>query len=252
MENTIEKISYKNHEIEIWYDDDASYNYSEHLGTFYTNIPRDLDPDGHLLSELKDEDGLITGKDIVFLCVNAYIHGGVALSTSDGWPFNDRWDGGLGGIMATTRERAREWFGRETPDDEIRKQLQSEVEELDHYCKGEVFGLTITDGNGECIGSVGGIVGDIDDYVNDAKRIIDANIDSIKRKSNGTNKLREKVSDLRDEIERLIDIKENQADEADAIGNHLISEELDDDAAILYDCVNKLDEVYDLLKNVLP
>ena len=66
------------------------------------------------------------------------------------------------------------------------------------------------------------------------------------------NKLQEKVTDLRDEIERLIDAKENQADEADAIGNHLISEELDDDVAILYDCVYKLDEVYDLLKNVLP
>ena len=65
------------------------------------------------------------------------------------------------------------------------------------------------------------------------------------------NKLQEKVTDLRDEIERLIDIKENKADEAYANGNHLISEELDDDAILLYDCVNKLDEVYDLLKNVL-
>lgn len=66
------------------------------------------------------------------------------------------------------------------------------------------------------------------------------------------NKLQEKVTDLCDEIEKLIDIKENQADEADAIGNHLISEELDDDVILLYNCVNKLDEVYDLIKNVLP
>lgn len=64
--------------------------------------------------------------------------------------------------------------------------------------------------------------------------------------------LQEKVTELRDEIERMIDAKENQADEADAIGNHLISEELDDDVLLLYDCVNKLDEVYDLIKNVLP
>lgn len=66
------------------------------------------------------------------------------------------------------------------------------------------------------------------------------------------NKLQEKVTDLRDEIERLIDAKENQADEADAIGNHLISEELDDDVILLKECICKLNEVYDLLKNVLP
>ena len=66
------------------------------------------------------------------------------------------------------------------------------------------------------------------------------------------NKLQEKVTDLRDEIERLIDAKENQADEADAIGNHLISEELDDDVILLKECACKLNEVYDLIKNVLP
>ena len=65
------------------------------------------------------------------------------------------------------------------------------------------------------------------------------------------NKLQEKVADLRDEIERLIDIKENQADEAYANGNQLLTDELDDDVLLLYDCVDKLDEVYDLLKNVL-
>ena len=66
------------------------------------------------------------------------------------------------------------------------------------------------------------------------------------------NKLQEKVTDLRDEIERLISAKENQADEADAIGNHLISEELDDDVILLKECACKLNEVYDLIKNVLP
>ena len=65
------------------------------------------------------------------------------------------------------------------------------------------------------------------------------------------NKLQEIVTDLRDEIERLIDIKENQADEAYANGNQLLTDELDDDVLLLYDCVNKLDEMYDLLKNVL-
>lgn len=65
------------------------------------------------------------------------------------------------------------------------------------------------------------------------------------------NKLQEKVTDLREEIERLIDLKENQADDADEKGNHLVGEELDDDVLLLEDCIGKLDEVYDLLKNVL-
>lgn len=65
------------------------------------------------------------------------------------------------------------------------------------------------------------------------------------------NKLQEQVADLGDEIERLIDAKENQADEAEAIGNHLISEELDDDVLLLKECICKLNEVYDLIKNVL-
>lgn len=66
------------------------------------------------------------------------------------------------------------------------------------------------------------------------------------------NKLQEKVTELRDEIERMIDARENQADEADAIGNHLISEELDDDVLLLEHCLEKLDDVYEMLKNVLP
>lgn len=174
----MEKINYNNLEIEIWNDYDASYNDSEHLGTFYTNIPRHLNPDGHLLKELKDEDGLITDKDVVFILVNAYIHGGVALSTSDEWPFNDRWDGGLGGVMATTRERAKEWFGRDATDDEIRKSLQGDVDELDSFCQGDVYGFTITDENGEIIESVGGYVGDICYCEKEAKSIADYYINS--------------------------------------------------------------------------
>lgn len=170
----MEKISYKNHEIEIWNDYDESYNDSEHLGTFYTSIPRHLNPDGHLLKELKDEDGLITDKDVVFILVNAYIHGGVALSTSDEWPFNDRWDGGLGGVMATTRERAKEWLGRDATDDEIRESLQKDVDELDVFCQGEVYGFTITDENGEIIESVGGYVGDENYCREEAKSFVDS------------------------------------------------------------------------------
>lgn len=247
---TIENINYKNYEIEIWYDEDASYNDYEHLGTFYTNVPRYLNPDNHLMSELRDEDGLITDKSIVFLCVNAYIHSGVALSTSDGWPFNDKWDGGLGGIMAVNREDAKKWFGREATDDEIRQQLQFEVEGLDHFCRGDVYGFTITDDEGEFVNAVGGYVGDENYCIEEAKLFVDSCFED--KTSKTKNKLQEKVTDLRDEIGRLIDAKENQADEADAKGNHLVGEELDDDVLLLEDCVTKLNEIEELLKNVLP
>ena len=106
--------------------------------------------------------------------VNAYIHGGVALSTSDEWPFNDRWDGGLGGVMATTRERAKEWLGRDATDDEIRESLQKDVDELDVFCQGEVYGFTITDENGEIIESVGGYVGDENYCREEAKSFVDS------------------------------------------------------------------------------
>lgn len=164
--------NYKNHKIEIWYDEDARWDDYEHLGTFYTNIPREFNPDNHLVGELRNDEGLINGDKYVFVCVNAYIHGGIALSTSEGWPFNDRWDSCFAGCMACTMEKARNWFGKECTKKDVVECLESEVRELNAYASGEVYGFTIYK-DGEWIEAVGSYT-DYDNCINAAKGMVDA------------------------------------------------------------------------------
>ena len=102
---------YKGHTIEVYYDEYADYNDCEHFGTFFTNVPRELDPDRHKIDEILDEHDRIRSDEYIYVLVYAYIHSAISLSCGRDYPYNDPWDSGVGGVMAVSKERAKKEFG---------------------------------------------------------------------------------------------------------------------------------------------
>lgn len=88
----------------------------------------------------------------VHAIIHAYVHSGVSLSTTDGYPFNDRYDGGIAGIIYAPK-------GSEgLTDSDILTALESEVTTLGYYISGDVYGYEITSAcsnAGACYGYIG-------------------------------------------------------------------------------------------------
>lgn len=82
----------------------------------------------------------------------AYIHGGVALSLG---AFGCPWDSGQIGYVLASRA---EWADKDAAEVAAR----SLVADWDAYCQGQVFGFTVTDGDGDPVDSCWGFVGDED------------------------------------------------------------------------------------------
>lgn len=170
MENILKKEDYQGYTIEVWYDDYYDIRDCDRLGKFYTNIPRHLNPDGVGIEEILDDNNNV--KDgYICVYVYAYIHSGIALSTSS---FSDRWDSGLGGVVATTLDDAKKWGVASTAtENDVLEILKQEVDELDAVCRGEVYGFTIYDESGNNVDSCGGFLKDNEAAMDEARGIVD-------------------------------------------------------------------------------
>ena len=147
------------------------------FGTLYSNH-RDYDFDDHTIDEILDDDGNLTIEDThYYLNVYAYIHSGIALSTTREYPFNDRWDSGLFGIIAVSKEDAAKQFPEDTEAKAI-AQLDAEINVLNEYCQGNCYGYILTDRYGDEIDTCWGYIGDYDDMVDEAKTIAKAEAES--------------------------------------------------------------------------
>lgn len=78
------------------------------------------------------------------------------------------------------RKQVQEWFAPEYIKDKplrdaVMERLQSEVEEYDLYCRGECYGYTVTDPDGEELddGALWGFLGDIKYCIDEAKSAVD-------------------------------------------------------------------------------
>ena len=115
-----------------------------------------------------DEMGEISLKiregELIGLPVYAYVHSGVALSTA---PFSCGFDSGLSGFIACSHEDAKDWFGKDVPEERVLEVLRSEVEEFNKFLQGDVYVITIyVDGKEE--ETIGGFYG-FDYAVEEAK-----------------------------------------------------------------------------------
>lgn len=87
----------------------------------------------------------LPGKGWSLYPVNAYIHSGIALSLGRGYPFDDPWDSGLGGILCLRSDDPKGNF-------KARIRAEAYVEYMNQALSGDVYGyivdsLDLNDGN---------------------------------------------------------------------------------------------------------
>jgi len=95
----------------------------------------------------------------VILPVYKYEHSDIQLSTSNSYPFNDRWDACQIGFIYTTEER-RKKLGVKRSREEIKKQLSDEIQDYSDYISGNIYGYIIEDESGDVLDSCFGYIGD--------------------------------------------------------------------------------------------
>ncbi len=184
---------YRGYTIKVLYDDNPqSPREWDNLGTIYSNHRR-YDPDGHSIDEIIDDETGKLDKEFVkshiMLEIYAYEHGGITISTGRGGQFSDPWDSGLFGIIAVSKEKAIKEYGKKICTKEVRekalKYLEGEIETLDQYYTGDVYGYVIEDED-ECeIDSCWGYYGSewVDkDLIPECKAIIDHTIEAQEKK----------------------------------------------------------------------
>ena len=100
-------------------------------------------------------------KVAVMLPVYMYDHSGITLATT---PFSCRWDSGLVGWIFVTRDTIRKEYAvtniTKKTVDQMRWYLKGEIELLEAYVTGEVYGFEIEDENGDVEDSCWGFYGD--------------------------------------------------------------------------------------------
>lgn len=187
----IKSIDYKGMTIRMCYDLNAdSPREWDNVGTIYSNH-KYYNPDGHKIDEIENEDGeLVSGEldmRFIWLPIYYYEHGGLSVSTRRDYPYNDKWDGGLFGIIAVEKERVRKDWGWKAITKKRREQilrcLEGEIEIFDSYCKGDVYGFVVEDEDGEQIDSCYGYYGDegMKDAIFDAEDSIDCELERRKK-----------------------------------------------------------------------
>jgi hypothetical protein len=121
----------------------------------------------------------------IFLPLYLYDHSGITISTSHGYPFNDRWDAGqVGFIYISKQDAVKEWGKKlftKTVETKAVGCLKSEVATYNDYLTGNVCGYQVCDEDGEVLDSCYGFYPDHDgkpdsDYaycLQEAKSMVD-------------------------------------------------------------------------------
>lgn len=104
----------------------------------------------------EDKWKLLERNGVVALDLHCYEHGGITMSCSSGYPYNDRWDGGQAGWIYTTKEEVLKCGGMIKSDkgnyvkvternwkNAAYTWMRGEVEMYDQYLQGEVYGYII-------------------------------------------------------------------------------------------------------------
>lgn len=208
---TLKAIDYKGYKISIVADPDLDLENPrswDNIGTFVYWHNRYVlgDKDGKDYGNPEDFLAEIAGIDLdnpryenitlselfakaqkknVILPVYLYDHSGLRLSTGNFKAFDPQgWDSGQVGFIYCTNEKARSEYGR-VYRKMTEKYLHGEIETMDQFVSGEVYGYIVTDENDENIDSCYGFFGD--DFNNNglmgyAKPAIDHHIATLRKK----------------------------------------------------------------------
>jgi hypothetical protein len=123
--------------------------------------------------EIEFEDADKIENRSISLPVYMYSHSGETIATT---PFSCPWDSGKLGFIYVTHKQAMEHLGWKSITPKRKKQLlkylEGEVEALDQYIRGEVYGFTHTNAEGEedsCWGFYGSDFEGIFDHIGEKK-----------------------------------------------------------------------------------
>lgn len=90
---------------------------------------------------------LSNADNIVIKPVRLYDHSGITVSTSNGYPYNDRWDSCCVGFIYVTKETIFKECGGITEEnwkERADKYIECEMKTYDQYVRGEVYGYILT------------------------------------------------------------------------------------------------------------
>jgi hypothetical protein len=118
----------------------------------------DFTTEDEFISWLKTEKGAL-----VVHRVYGYDHGGLSLSVSHSYPFDDPWDAGVLGVAYVTAQnwkdcQGTEWTGSTEQLATCTDMIKGDVESYSQYLNGEVYGYRVLD-NGEEVDSCWDIYG---------------------------------------------------------------------------------------------
>lgn len=104
--------------------------------------------DDHESDDWQDVYKELQKTDLVLIKqINLYDHSGITISTSSGYPYNDRWDSCCVGFIYVTKKTIFKECGGITEEnwkDRADKYLEGEVETYDQYLRGDVYGYALT------------------------------------------------------------------------------------------------------------
>jgi hypothetical protein len=94
------------------------------------------------------EDQLKKDNDIaVIKPLHLYDHSGITISTSNGYPYNDKWDAGIVGFVFVTKDTIRKELGKKVVNKKglewANRLLEGEVKVYDQYLRGDVYGFQL-------------------------------------------------------------------------------------------------------------
>lgn len=158
---------YKGFTIEIYHDNDAEdpKNAVDMFGTFSChhkkyNLSSKDDRFKGEPERLKKYLSIKTGAPL-FLPIYMLDHSGIIIRTT---PFNDPWDSGLIGYIYVHKAKICREYNISTIHKKTREKvmtiLQSEVEMMNDYITGNVYGYMVKDPEGEHVDSCWGFYGD--------------------------------------------------------------------------------------------
>lgn len=128
-------------------------------------------------------------KAVIILPLYLYDHSGVSIKVGSfvGKAIHAEWDSGQIGFTYATKEDIRKnWIVKNVSKKLLKKAeevLKGEVEHYDQYIRGNVYGFSIEDTDGNNVGGCGGYIGEdyYDAMVNEAKQEVDAIVEGLKK-----------------------------------------------------------------------
>ena len=158
MNNIIEHKKIGKYYIDIYKDPDATnpleyddrlvtlacfhkrYRLGHHPNLEWPNTEEGFEEFQTYLKENKD--------NLIYKPLRLYDHSGLSISTSEGYPYNCKFDSSYLGAAYIKIDRFKKEFGYEEIDKEALnlaiKLINNVVKEYDHYLKGEVYGYVIS------------------------------------------------------------------------------------------------------------